>query len=127
MKSTFDADFELREDLNIRDEMRTLETRDDFEFRLLFNPAEVTKQASHPQPDIKRIARVPKNSNATADLADTKEVNRAFLQDTEMVNDLNVTNKFTQNENTGPLSGLPSESYRSSINVDQSNIMNHGH
>ena len=48
MKSTFDIDFEFRENLNTRDEMRTLETRDDFEFRLLFNPAEVTKQASHP-------------------------------------------------------------------------------
>ena len=48
MKSTFDVDFEFQESLNIRDEMRTLETRDDFELKLLFNPAEVTKQASHP-------------------------------------------------------------------------------
>ena len=48
MKSnTFDMDFEFRDNLNIRDEMRTLETRDDLEFRLLFNPSEVTKQASH--------------------------------------------------------------------------------
>ena len=44
MKSnTFDIDFEFRENLNIRDEMRTLETRDDLEFRLLFDPSEVTK------------------------------------------------------------------------------------
>ena len=48
MKSnTFDMDFEFRDNYNIKDEMRTLETRDDFEFRLLFNPSDVTKQASH--------------------------------------------------------------------------------
>ena len=40
MKSTFDMDFEFRECLNARDEMRTLETRDDLEFGLLFNPSE---------------------------------------------------------------------------------------
>lgn len=47
MKSgAFDNDFEFTENFNIRDEMRTLETRDDVEFELLFNPSEVIKQAS---------------------------------------------------------------------------------
>ena len=130
MKSTFDRDFEFREGLTVRDEMRTLETRDDFEFRLLFNPSEGEKHQSNQQPDIKRINRgSPKkrnlNSIVTTDLVDTKEVNRAFLQETELACEFNVTNKFTQHEATEPLSGLPADSYRSCNNTDQPNTVNH--
>ena len=37
MKSSFEMEMES---MNQREEMRTLETRDDFKFKLLFNPSE---------------------------------------------------------------------------------------
>ena len=43
MKQAFEMDFEIEEGLTVRNEMRTLETRDDLEFRPLFNPPGTTK------------------------------------------------------------------------------------
>ena len=91
--------------------MRTLETRDDFDFKVLFDPSERDNQV----PDIRRIPKPIQGSATPAELVDTKEMNRAFLQDTNIPSELGVTNKFTQHEKTEPLSGMPAESYRSNI------------
>ena len=55
--------------------MRTLETRDDFDFKVLFDPSE----GENLVPDIRRIPKPNQGSTTPAELVDTKEMNRAFL------------------------------------------------
>ena len=72
MKSSFEMEMES---IGHRQEMRTLETRDDFDFKVLFDPSE----GENLVPDIRRIPKPNQGSTTPAELVDTKEMNRAFL------------------------------------------------